>query len=374
MNIKLLPPNINKAVGEFSSIRLDDGSEAILYGLGAIKSVGMPAVNNLIKVRPENGFSSVDEFMSKIDPAKINKRTMESLIKVGAFDEYGFTRKCLVENLPKLCENSRKIAESKREAEISLFDVDDITSGIKADLSIIEEEYPLKEKLEYEKEILGIYLSAHPLDEFSEQINKLDYYKSLDFDNLKGSGQIFCVGKIEDFKALMSKSGKRYAKMQLMDFYSSFEVVVFERNVEELEEIFKDEFKKTQAYAFRLGFKREDRDFSLMMNEVLELDEAKESGIKAKVGFRNKTNIDKEQFTQEPKEFENSVIELDLNKLSKDLVYEIHEIARNSHNLKDKEGKRLVIKVSCVDSCLLYHTDFIINEQIKEQIKRKCAS
>ena len=374
MNIKLLPPNINRAVGEFSSIRLDDGSEAILYGLGAIKSVGMPAVNNLIKVRPENGFSSVDEFMSKIDPAKINKRTMESLIKVGAFDEYGFTRKCLVENLPKLCENSRKIAESKREAEISLFDVDDITSGIKADLSIIEEEYPLKEKLEYEKEILGIYLSAHPLDEFSEQINKLDYYKSLDFDNLKGSGQIFCVGKIEDFKALMSKSGKRYAKMQLMDFYSSFEVVVFERNVEELEEIFKDEFKKTQAYAFRLGFKREDRDFSLMMNEVLELDEAKESGIKAKVGFRNKTNIDKEQFTQEPKEFENSVIELDLNKLSKDLVYEIHEIARNSHNLKDKEGKRLVIKVSCVDSCLLYHTDFIINEQIKEQIKRKCAS
>mgnify|MGYP004624559533 FL=1 len=374
MNIKLLPPNINKAVGEFSSIRLDDGSEAILYGLGAIKSVGMPAVNNLIKVRPENGFSSVDEFMSKIDPAKINKRTMESLIKVGAFDEYGFTRKCLVENLPKLCENSRKIAESKREAEISLFDVDDITSGIKADLSIIEEEYPLKEKLEYEKEILGIYLSAHPLDEFSEQINKLDYYKSLDFDNLKGSGQIFCVGKIEDFKALMSKSGKRYAKMQLMDFYSSFEVVVFERNVEELEEIFKDEFKKTQAYAFRLGFKREDRDFSLMMNEVLELDEAKESGIKAKVGFRNKTNIDKEQFTQEPKEFENSVIELDLNKLSKDLVYEIHEIARNSHNLKDKEGKRLVIKVSCVDSCLLYHTDFVINEQIKEQIKRKCAS
>ena len=374
MNIKLLPPDINKAVGEFSSIRLDDGSEAILYGLGAIKSVGMPAVNNLIKVRPENGFSSVDEFMSKIDPAKINKRTMESLIKVGAFDEYGFTRKCLVENLPKLCENSRKIAESKREAEISLFDVDDITSGIKADLSIIEEEYPLKEKLEYEKEILGIYLSAHPLDEFSEQINKLDYYKSLDFDNLKGSGQIFCVGKIEDFKALMSKSGKRYAKMQLMDFYSSFEVVVFERNVEELEEIFKDEFKKTQAYAFRLGFKREDRDFSLMMNEVLELDEAKESGIKAKVGFRNKTNIDKEQFTQEPKEFENSIIELDLNKLSKDLVYEIHEIARNSHNLKDKEGKRLVIKVSCVDSCLLYHTDFVINEQIKEQIKRKCAS
>lgn len=96
----------------------------------------------------------------------------------------------------------------------------------------------MKEKLDYEKEILGFYLSAHPLDEFSEQINKLDYFKSLNFEQLNGSGQVLCIGKIEDFKALMSKSGKRYAKMQVMDFYSSFPVVVFERNVEELERAF----------------------------------------------------------------------------------------------------------------------------------------
>lgn len=373
MNIKLLPPDINKAVGEFSSIRLDDGSEAILYGLGAIKSVGAPAVTNLIKARPKEGFASIDEFMAKIDPAKINKRTMESLIKTGAFDEYGFTRKCLIENLPALCENSRKIAELKRSADNSLFGLDEVVSTIKTTIVPIKEEYGLKEKLDYEKEILGFYLSAHPLDEFSEQINKLDYFKSLNFEQLNGSGQVLCIGKIEDFKALMSKSGKRYAKMQVMDFYSSFPVVVFERNVEELEELFKDEQKRALAYAFRLNFKRDDGEFSLMLNEVMELDKVEHSGVKAKTGFRARAS-EKKEFTLEPQEFERSIIELNLSRLDKERVYEIYEIARTSHNPNLKGGKKLVLKVACVDSCLFYDTPFVISEQVKEQIERKFVS
>ena len=372
MNIKLLPPNINEAQGEFKAIKLDDGKEAIVYGLGAIKSVGAPAVNNLTKVRPKEGFASIDDFMRKIDPAKINKRTMESLVKVGAFDAYGYTRKCLVENLPTLCENSRKIAEFKRNSTSSLFGLDEVTDTITADLSKIKDEYPLKEKLEYEKEILGIYLSAHPLDEFSEQINAIDYYKSLNFEGLQGNGQMLCVGRIEDFKALMSKSGKRYAKMQIMDFYSSFDAICFESNVETLEEIFKDEQKRSKPYAFKFNFRREDGELSLLLNEVLTLDEAQKSGIKAKTNGRK--SAPKAEFIAEPKEFERSVIELDLNKLDKNSVYEIYEIARNSHDPRNKEGKKLVLKVACVDSCLFYHTNFVISEQIKEQIERKFAS
>lgn len=372
MNIKLLPPNINEAQGEFKAIKLENGNEAIVYGLGAIKSVGAPAVNNLTKVRPKEGFASVDDFMRKIDPAKINKRTMESLVKVGAFDAYGYTRKCLVENLPTLCENSRKIAEFKRNSTSSLFGLDEVTDTIVADLSKIKDEYPLKEKLEYEKEILGIYLSAHPLDEFSEQISGIDYFKSLKFEELQGNGHILCVGRIEDFKALMSKSGKRYAKMQVMDFYSSFDVVCFENNVEELEGIFKDEQKRSKPYAFKLNFRREDGELSLLLNEVLTLDEAKTSGVKAKTSSRK--SAPKTEFIAEPKEFERSVIELDLNKLDKNIVSEIYEIARNSHDPRNKEGKKLVLKVACVDSCLFYHTEFVISEQIKEEIERKFAS
>ncbi|NDJ26911.1 DNA polymerase III subunit alpha [Campylobacter sp. MIT 12-8780] len=370
MNIKLLPPSINKAQGEFKAIELEDGSEAIVYGLGAIKSVGTPAVTNLMSARPKEGFKDIDEFMSKIDPTKVNKRTMESLIKVGAFDEYGFTRRCLIENLPHLCENSRKIAELKRNSASSLFGIDEVADNIKIDLKNISE-YDLKEKLDFEKDILGIYVSAHPLDEFSEQIAEIEYYKSLDFENLKGNGQILCVGRIEDFKAMMSKNGKRYAKMQILDFYSSFDVVVFEKNVAELEEIFKDEKRRVKAYAFVINYRKDESESSFMVNEVLELEDAKKREIKAKVGFRNKYK--EKEFTQAPKEFENMVLELDLSKLNKDIVYEIHELARKAHDPSNTEHKKLVLKVRYVGSCLLYNTGFVVSNQLEEQIKQKCV-
>ncbi|TKX28656.1 DNA polymerase III subunit alpha [Campylobacter sp. MIT 12-5580] len=370
MNIKLLPPSINKAQGEFKAIELEDGSEAIVYGLGAIKSVGTPAVTNLMSARPKEGFKDIDEFMSKIDPTKVNKRTMESLIKVGAFDEYGFTRRCLIENLPHLCENSRKIAELKRNSASSLFGIDEVADNIKINLKNISE-YDLKEKLDFEKDILGIYVSAHPLDEFSEQIAEIEYYKSLDFENLKGNGQILCVGRIEDFKAMMSKNGKRYAKMQILDFYSSFDVVVFEKNVAELEEIFKDEKRRVKAYAFVINYRKDESESSFMVNEVLELEDAKKREIKAKVGFRNKYK--EKEFTQAPKEFENMVLELDLSKLNKDIVYEIHELARKAHDPSNTEHKKLVLKVRYVGSCLLYNTGFVVSNQLEEQIKQKCV-
>lgn len=373
MNITLLPPNINKAVQEFSTVSLEDGSEAIVYGLGALKSVGTPAVSNLIEVRPENGFKSIDEFVSKIDPSKINKRTIESLIKSGALDEYGYTRKCLMENVQSYCENARKIAEFRREGP-SLFGTDEVVSDIKAPIKIIKEEFNLKEKLDFEKEILGFYLSAHPLDEFKEQIEGINYFKSFDFENLKyGGGQILCVGKIEDFKALMSKSGKRYGKMQVMDFYSSFEVVVFEKNVPLVEEIFRDETRRTKAYAFKLGYDRKDGEFTIRLQDILELDEAKNAGLKSKTSFKKSSNSSDfnarnsgsnssgnsgsnsssnssdfnarnsgsntrnfNDFTPSPKEFESEIIELDLNKLDRNIVYEIYEIARNSHDPKNK--------------------------------------
>ena len=75
MNIKLLPPRINKAISEFSAIKQEDGTEAIVYGLGAIKSVGRPAIENILELRAKNGnFKDLHDFLSKIDTAKINRR------------------------------------------------------------------------------------------------------------------------------------------------------------------------------------------------------------------------------------------------------------------------------------------------------------
>ncbi len=365
MDIELLPPSINNARGEFVAIN-KEGKEYIVYGLAAIKSVGIPAVTNLLSVRGE-GFKTIDEFIKKIDPAKINKRTIESLIKVGAFDEYGYSRKCLMDNIERICEMSRKLAEIKRNASASIFGFEESTDSIKLELKNTQE-FSLKEKLEFEKEIIGFYLFAHPLDEYKKDIEGLEFYKSIDFEKLDGSGQVNCVAKIEEFKSFMSKNGKRFAKMNILDPYSSFDVLVFERHVSRLESIAQDDEKKDKPYVFTLNYKRDDRDFSLMFHDILELKEAKDNGIKAKTSFKNKS--EKKEYTQEPKEFEKTILELDLSFLNKELIYEIHELASSLHSLNEN-NKRLVLKIKTIDDCLLYTTNFILSEEAKEKILQR---
>ncbi|TEY00918.1 DNA polymerase III subunit alpha [Campylobacter sp. US33a] len=374
MDIKLLPPNINKAQREFSAIELENGKDGIIYGLGAIKSVGIPAVTNIMEIRPKEGFKDLDDFLNKINPAKINKKTLENLIKVGAFDEFGYTRKCLFDNLEILAETSRKIAEVRRDAQDSLFGEEEISKDIKISININNSEFELMEKLGYEKEILGIYLSGHPLDKFNKDIEGIDYYKSIDFENLNGNGEILSIGRIEDFKSLMSKSGKRYAKMQLLDFYSNFDVIVFESFVNDLEEIFKDEEKKQKAYAFLLGYDHKEGSLNFRLSNFFELEEVKDKDFKAQKSFKkyNEKKRDND-FVKEPKEFEKNIIELDLSRLNRELIYEIHELARNAHNPNEAGNKKLVLKVISAGSCLLYHTDFVISDSISEKILSKTA-
>ncbi|EAL3889427.1 DNA polymerase III subunit alpha [Campylobacter lari] len=373
MNIKLLPPSINKAQREFSATKLEDGSEAIIYGLGAIKSVGIPAIENIMAIRKEEGFSDFDDFISSIDPTKINKKTIENLAKSGAFDEFGYTRKCLVDNLELISETSRKIAEVKRNSTASLFGEEEIAADIKVGLHDSKVEFELMEKLGYEKEILGIYVSGHPLDKFASQIEGIEYFKSMDFETLKGEGELLVVGKIEDFKSMMSKSGKRYAKAVVLDFYSTFDMIIFEAQVEKVEALFKE--SKDEAFAFLLRYKNNDNDLSFSLNEIYTLEEAKENELKSfskKKSFVKKEN--KEEFTQEPMKFEENIIELDINKLSKDMVYEIYSLANSKHNPKDTNNKKLVLKVLDVGSCLLYHTGFVISKEAFEEISQKCKT
>ncbi|MEB2807940.1 DNA polymerase III subunit alpha [Campylobacter upsaliensis] len=370
MNIKLLPPRINKAISEFSAIKQEDGTEAIVYGLGAIKSVGGPAIENVLELRSKNGdFKDLHDFLSKIDTAKINRRTLEGFIKAGSFDDFGFTRKCLFNNLDTLAESARKMAEVRKNSASSLFGAEELNADTKINIVVDNSEFEAMEKLGYEKEILGIYISGHPLDKFFEEINSIEYTKSIDFENLKGGGEILSIGKVENFKSLMSKSGKRYGILEILDFYSSFEVTIFESHIEEIETIIKE--RKNDAFGFVLGFRNDDARLSFTLKAVRTLDEIKGGDFKAVKKYSSKKFEKKNDFTKEPMEFENNIIELDLSRLNKELIYEIHEIARNAHNPNEKGNKKLVLRVISAGSCLLYHTDFIISDRVSEKILSK---
>ncbi|EOW0925661.1 DNA polymerase III subunit alpha [Campylobacter upsaliensis] len=370
MNIKLLPPRINKAISEFSAIKQEDGTEAIVYGLGAIKSVGRPAIENILELRSKNGdFKDLHDFLSKIDTAKINRRTLEGFIKAGSFDDFGFTRKCLFNNLDTLAESARKMAEVRKNSASSLFGAEELNADTKINIVVDNSEFEAMEKLGYEKEILGIYISGHPLDKFFEEINGIEYTKSIDFENLKGGGEILSIGKVENFKSLMSKSGKRYGILEILDFYSSFETTIFESHIEEIETIIKE--RKNDAFGFVLGFRNDDARLSFTLKAVRTLDEIKGGDFKAVKKYSSKKFEKKNDYTKEPMEFENNIIELDLSRLNKELIYEIHEIARNAHNPNEKGNKKLVLRVISAGSCLLYHTDFIISDRVSEKILSK---
>ncbi|EGK8034048.1 DNA polymerase III subunit alpha [Campylobacter upsaliensis] len=370
MDIKLLPPRINKAISEFSAIKQEDGTEAIVYGLGAIKSVGRPAIENILELRSKNGdFKDLHDFLSKIDTAKINRRTLEGFIKAGSFDDFGFTRKCLFNNLDTLAESARKMAEVRKNSASSLFGAEELNADTKINIVVDNSEFEAMEKLGYEKEILGIYISGHPLDKFFEEINGIEYTKSIDFENLKGGGEILSIGKVENFKSLMSKSGKRYGILEILDFYSSFEITIFESHIEEIETIIKE--RKNDAFGFVLGFRNDDARLSFTLKAVRTLDEIKSGDFKAVKKYSSKKFEKKNDYTKEPMEFENSIIELDLSRLNKELIYEIHEIARNAHNPNEKGNKKLVLRVISAGSCLLYHTDFIISDRVSEKILSK---
>ncbi|EAK0455356.1 DNA polymerase III subunit alpha [Campylobacter upsaliensis] len=370
MNIKLLPPRINKAISEFSAIKQEDGTEAIVYGLGAIKSVGRPAIENILELRSKNGdFKDLHDFLSKIDTAKINRRTLEGFIKAGSFDDFGFTRKCLFNNLDTLAESARKMAEVRKNSASSLFGAEELNADTKINIVVDNSEFEAMEKLGYEKEILGIYISGHPLDKFFEEINGIEYTKSIDFENLKGGGEILSIGKVENFKSLMSKSGKRYGILEILDFYSSFEITIFESYIEEIETIIKE--RKNDAFGFVLGFRNDDARLSFTLKAVRTLDEIKGGDFKAVKKYSSKKFEKKNDYTKEPMEFENNIIELDLSRLNKELIYEIHEIARNAHNPNEKGNKKLVLRVISAGSCLLYHTDFIISDRVSEKILSK---
>lgn len=370
MNIKLLPPRINKAISEFSAIKQEDGTEAIVYGLGAIKSVGGPAIENVLELRSKNGdFKDLHDFLSKIDTAKINRRTLEGFIKAGSFDDFGFTRKCLFNNLDTLAESARKMAEVRKNSASSLFGAEELNADTKINIVMDNSEFEAMEKLGYEKEILGIYISGHPLDKFFEEINGIEYTKSIDFENLKGGGEILSIGKVENFKSLMSKSGKRYGILEILDFYSSFETTIFESHIEEIETIIKE--RKDDAFGFVLGFRNDDARLSFTLKAVRTLDEIKSGDFKAVKKYSSKKFEKKNDYIKEPMEFENNIIELDLSRLNKELIYEIHEIARNAHNPNEKGNKKLVLRVISAGSCLLYHTDFIISDRVSEKILSK---
>ena len=250
LGITILKPEINKSNSKFT---VEDGK--IRFGLGSIKNVGITPVETIVKERKENGeYKSFVDFCERISDEGVNKKCIESLIKAGAFDEFEQTRSTLLASFEGIIDSIQSEKKKGLAGQVSMFDLG--TESQKEELNEMKytfeehEELPTKELLSLEKEMLGIYISGHPLEKLRNQIemqtniNTIELKKlgeqmttNLDEDNLQiqnekpkyHDGQnVKYAGIITSIKKKYTKNNKIMAFVTIEDLYGTAEVIVFE--------------------------------------------------------------------------------------------------------------------------------------------------
>ncbi|HCR85618.1 MAG TPA: DNA polymerase III subunit alpha, partial [Alphaproteobacteria bacterium] len=164
--IKILPPDINKSYAYFTTEKLEDGTKATRYALGALKGVGIDAIEIMIKERTENGtFKDLSDFINRASDKVMNKRQLESLTLSGAFDVFDKNRKKIFEEIPTIINYSKSIHEEKNTNQVSLFGLDEVTNNATQNFRLREiEDFLPQEKIFREFEAIGFYLDKHPVD------------------------------------------------------------------------------------------------------------------------------------------------------------------------------------------------------------------
>ncbi len=235
--IAILPPDVNRSGWKFTVQKGDDGKLCILFGLGAVKTVGHGAVDAIIRERQNAPFKDIFDFCSRIDTTEVNKRVVESLIKAGAFDFTGANRQQLSAVFEAAMDASIARRKNNVDGQMSLFDL------AFDDSPIIEEsrtlpnlpDYPLRQRLALEKEISGVYITGHPLDDYRETLQKLSF-STAQLENLEEQEHhgmemdgmtVEMGGILTEVKGKATKKGAYMGFITLEDLTGQIECLVF---------------------------------------------------------------------------------------------------------------------------------------------------
>ena len=286
MNIKLVPPHINRSDLEFEAQEID-GDEVVVFGLGAIKGAGDVAIKSILDVRDEGEFKDLSDFISRIDSQKVNKKVIESLIKSGALDTFGYSRKAMLTQVEDIVEAAKKAGDAKKMAVGSLFGDEAEMTTVEIELTNMSE-FEALEVLEMEKESLGFYVSGHPLDKYRDTLNEIKYTLSSEIEELADGSQALLIGKIESITEKISKKGNKFGIASIMDLHGNIELMLFENKLKELEE----DFDITKPIAFKVKITK-DGDFTRMnILKIESLKDAKKEKVKLKKELKHTTEPD----------------------------------------------------------------------------------
>ena len=237
MNIQILPPHVNESEGVFS---VSDG--AIRYGLNAVKSVGRPVIESILEDRRQNGpYKDLNDFIDRTCGREVNKRTVENLIKAGAFDGLGANRHQMMKVYERMMDQASQKKKTDFAGQMSLFDLvpEEEKQAFRIELPQVKE-YRKEELLAFEKEVLGIYISGHPLEEYEEQWRQGISYVTADFlapeegeaPKVRDGERAIVGGMITSKTMKATKNNKMMAFITIEDLLGTVEVIVFPRDYE----------------------------------------------------------------------------------------------------------------------------------------------
>ena len=286
MNIEILKPDINRSYTKFT---VDDGK--IRFGLGSIKNVGLAAVDAIVANREKNGeYLSFTDFCERMEDEAVNKKCIESLIKAGAFDNFAETRSTLMASFEDIVDAISDSSRKNIQGQVSMFDL----GGLGGNQSPSEEdekqleklkysyttlkEYTDKELLSMEKEMLGLYISGHPLEQLKEIIEKNSNISTLKIkeglDELEQTGKfpykdgqtVKFIGIINSIKKKYTKNNKIMAFLNVEDLYGNIEVIVFENCYQmSANSLIEDNIVLIEG---RLSIKEEEQNITILASKI----------------------------------------------------------------------------------------------------------
>ena len=239
LGIEILPPNINYS---FKNFTVEDGK--IRFGLKAVKNVGNNLIDVIVKARDNGKFKSLKDFVDRInaiDKSALNKRAVESLIRCGAMDDFNGNRAQYLAIYEKVISSSSNTAKNNVVGQFSLFE----SSDVQEDLPSLKD-FSQKDKLDMEKEVVGIYISGHPLDPYRELIEKsadtntneiFEKYR----ENMLNNSKVKVGGILKAKKTMITKTNKMMAFAQLEDLFGTIELVIFPNVFSKYRELIEDE-------------------------------------------------------------------------------------------------------------------------------------
>jgi len=268
MGIPVLPPDVNESFGPFSVAIRDDKTEAIRFGLHSIKNFGEGIADVIIKERKKNGpYKSLADFLKRIQDRNLNKKSLESLVKCGALDSFE-DRSKMFNNIEALLTYNREFAQLPQDQD-SLFGA---LPKEEAKLTLVSgEEISQQEKLAWEKELLGLYVTGHPLDDYKKLLKDRATILRIDHELREGMLAV-ASGIVEEVKPIVTKKGDKMAFLKLADFSGSIEAVIFPKLYAEYEALLQPEM----CIAIKGRKSVRNGQTSLVAEAVKELKEEKE--------------------------------------------------------------------------------------------------